>query len=697
MKSAILVILFVWGSLIGPCGAQSELHQPYQWRSVPIGGGGYVLDVYCHPKQKNLVYIRTDVGGFYRWDASHERWIPLTDGFSQAQSNYYGGEGLALDPTDPHIVYIAAGKYTWSATPGTIFKSVNQGRTWKKLPIDLPMGGNEDHRWGGQRLMVSPLHPHVLLFGSRTDGLWRSANAGASWAKVGDFPATLQKGLGITAVAFDPSKPGVAYAAAYGDGVYRSGDDGLTWQRTAGGPAHVERLTAASNGVLYATHAHGIAQYANGHWQDVTPAGVTGAFGGLAVDPRDPQDILAAMQTDHLRLFRSRDGGTTWGEEKYQVRSSVPWYSSSMRKIQYVAGITFDPCVPNRVWLTDWYATYVTSDINASPIVLQNHERGHEELVVFTLAAPPGGLSLLSGVADVDGFAHQSLNTFPAHGFGSYYGGTGPTFGDTDQITWCAAQPRFVARVGVMRWNNSGGGALSSDGGRTWSAFPSWDSKIMPGRIAIGATDPHNMMVLRVHSGAGLFTRDGGKTWQNSSGLPDNIVPDVWYWQVPLTSDGATQGVFYVASGGKVYKSVDSGATFHVAASGLPTSDQALLSVPGRAGELWLATGDGGLYHSTDGGATFAKIITVSKAPLFTLGKSAPDAHAPTLYLDGTLATGRTGIFRSLDNGTTWQEIDDPHMPIGDVPSCMSASFQTFGQVFIGTNGRGIYVGQPHH
>ena len=162
---------------------------------------------------------------------------------------------------------------------------------------------------------------------------------------------------------------------------------------------------------------------------------------------------------------------------------------------------------------------------------------------------------------------------------------------------------------------------------------------------------------------------------------------------MPLAGDGATSGVFYVTYGGKVYKSVDEGATFTIAASDLPPNAQALLSVPGRAGELWLAAGDGGLYHSTDGGTTFAKISMVGKAPLFALGKSAPGSDNPTLYLDGSLANGETGIFRSLNNGMAWQEIDDPRDPIGDVPSCMIASFQTFGQVFIGTNGRGIYVG----
>ena len=192
LRLLFLPCFFVLAGMSLPAATHGR--KPYVWRSVPIGGGGYVTDVYCHPKQKDLVYIRTDVGGFYRWDARNARWVPLTDRFPRSQSNYYGGEGLALDPSNPHLVYIAAGKYEW-ASPGTIFKSSDQGRSWKKLPLDLPMGGNEDHRWGGPRLVVSPFHPSVLLFGSREGGLWRSADAGASWSKVGAFPATLKAGV----------------------------------------------------------------------------------------------------------------------------------------------------------------------------------------------------------------------------------------------------------------------------------------------------------------------------------------------------------------------------------------------------------------------------------------------------------------------------------------------------------------------
>jgi hypothetical protein len=46
------------------------------------------------------------------------------------------------------------------------------------------MGSNEDLRWCGERLAVSSAKTPVILFGSRSNGLWRSADGGASWAQV---------------------------------------------------------------------------------------------------------------------------------------------------------------------------------------------------------------------------------------------------------------------------------------------------------------------------------------------------------------------------------------------------------------------------------------------------------------------------------------------------------------------------------
>lgn len=670
---------------------------PYVWKNVPIGGGGYVLDVVCHPKEKGLVYIRTDVGGCYRWDGANKHWVPITDGFRRDQSNYYGGESLALDPSDPNIVYLAAGKYTADWAPkGALFKSLDRGKTWKKLPLEVKMGSNEDYRTCNPRLVVSPTRPNVLLFGSRRDGLWRTENAGASWAKVDSFPGKPKDGVGITSIAFDASKAGTVFAAAFGDGVYRSDDYGKTWAGTAASPAQVLRFAAASDGAVFATHEKGIAKYADGRWSDVTPAGASGSFAGVSANPRDPRDVIATAQKDRLHLYRSRDGGATWTKKNYAVDSSVPWYPGHMKQIQYVSGLTFDPHVPGRIWLTDWYATYFADDINADPIRLRNEENGHEEVVVFSLAAPPTGLPLLSGVADVDGFGHTSLGELPARGLGEFYGGSGPAFGDSYQFAWCASQPNYVVRVGGKRWDHTGGGTISTDGGKTWNGFPSWDPKVIPARVAVSATDPKNMVVLRIKSGPALFTRDGGKTWNAVRGLPDNIIHDYWNWQVPLASDGATGGTFYVFAANKLFRSTDGGESFAAVAENLPGGGQnGLFSVPGKKSELWLSLDNGGLRRSTDGGATFAALPTVKQSHLFAPGKSAYGKTAPALYLYGTLTSGQSGIFRSDDNGTNWKPIHDPRVPVGNEPNSMTASWQTEGLVFIGTNGRGIYAGSP--
>jgi hypothetical protein len=50
-------------------------------------------------------------------------------------------------------------------------------------------GGNENGRNNGERLAVDPNDDRVLLLGTRSSGLWRSADFGATWAKVEAFPA----------------------------------------------------------------------------------------------------------------------------------------------------------------------------------------------------------------------------------------------------------------------------------------------------------------------------------------------------------------------------------------------------------------------------------------------------------------------------------------------------------------------------
>ncbi|OUL33352.1 hypothetical protein BV372_16810 [Nostoc sp. T09] len=669
----------------------------YRWSNVAIGGGGYVTGVYLHPLQQDLVYIRTDIGGFYRWNSIDKKWIPLTDHFGLEQSNYYGGEALALDPSNPNIVYIAAGKYTasWSEL-GTIFKSTDRGKTWSKLNIDLPMGGNENKRWLGERLVINPLNSNVIFFGSRLNGLWKSADAGKTWDKVTSFPGKPKVDIGIAGILFNKKVPGLVYANAYGDGIYKSTDMGVTWRKIVGSPSRVNRMALASNSVLYVTHAWGVSKYANSVWSRITPTHAKTGFNAVAVDPNNPDRVLIAYDQyqktrDYCRVFQSANGGATWEQKRHSLKPQVPWWPEWYFG-SAASAIEFDPKIPGKVWLTDWFGTWQTDKINAQRSVWLNYEKGHEEVVSFALASPPRGSLLLSGVADVDGFNHNnSLDVYPTAQFG---GTSSPRFQDTYSLAYSESNPLRMVRVGGNRWNHTYTGATSTDGGLTWKSFSSFPRNIIPLRVAISASNP-NLFVAIASEKQPIRTTNGGVSWSKVSGLP-NGPKGPWYWGQPLAADKVSSNIFYYYSRGKVYRSTNGGASFSVVNSSLPSEDWSMLkTVPGSSGKVWVSLNWHGLYRSTDGGAKFTKIVGVERAYLFAFGKPQNGSIIPALYLYGKVTGLGDGIFRSLDDGKTWSSIGEPHKPIGDRPNVMEASRQQFGLVFIGTNGRGIYYGIP--
>lgn len=665
-------------------------------KNVALGGGGYVSGIYLHPRQKDLVYIKTDVGGFYRWNPAAESWVAITDHFSLDQSNYYGGEALALDPSNSEIVYIAGGKFTadWWPHKGAIFKSTDRGKTWTKLNIDLKMGGNEDLRWVGERLVVNPANSNIIFFGSRLDGLWKSSDAGRTWARVTSFPGTLKAGIGITGIYFNASASpsglqtsDVVYAIAFGDGIYQSSNTGITWSKIPGSPSEAMRIAVASNSVFYVTHSSGVSKYANGVWQDITPFGIKDAFNAISVNPANSQDLLVCTVEQATKIYRSLDGGKTWELQKRSMNNTVPWWFDYMLSNPKISAIEFDPKVADRVWFTDWYGIWRTENINTKPVTWTNYEKGHEEVVTFTLVSPPKGAMLLSGVADVDGFYHdKGLDTYPSETFG----GNRPSFQDTYDITYCETDPLKMVRVGGNRWNQTYTGATSTDGGRTWKPFASFPANTMPTRVAISATDP-NLFVVMTSEGQPLLTSDGGRSWKNVSGLPEGF-KGPWDWTQPLAADKIDGQTFYYYADGKVYRSTDGGQSFETVNVSLPNRSWHLLkTLPGVKGEVWLSLDWKGLYRSTDGGKTFAKLEKVERAYLFAFGKPPTGSTVPALYLYGKVTDMDEGIFRSLDRGKTWNFIGNRSKPIGNSPNVMEASLQDFGLLFIGTNGRGIY------
>ena len=95
------------------------------------------------------MYIRTDNGGAYRFDANMNLWTWITRQWAFQDKNYYGIDGISVDPSDDRVVYIVAGKNL--NEQGGIFKSIDRGESWTRLK-DVAFAGNGPLRWAGSNV-----------------------------------------------------------------------------------------------------------------------------------------------------------------------------------------------------------------------------------------------------------------------------------------------------------------------------------------------------------------------------------------------------------------------------------------------------------------------------------------------------------------------------------------------------------------
>ncbi len=657
----------------------------YTWSPVPIGGGGYVTGIFAHPLEPDLVYLRTDVGGAYRWDVTNARWVNLMDFLTFDERNFQNIDGLAYDPSNANVLYVAAGKGGYN---GAFYRSTNRGDSFTRLSLSLPTDGNGDRRWGGERLAVDPFDSNILLYATRSSGVWRSVNAGTSFTQVSVAGAAPTSGVGYLAVAFDGDTAGRVYLAAFGDAVFRSDDHGATWTRMAGSPARPVRLQV-EGGILYVASetAPQVARFSGGGWVDITPASTSKGYCALAVNPFNNQEVVAieaqAWGTS-TRIFRSTNGGTNWTQKTKTLSSQVPWWPLPGYFAAWAAAATFDPHHNGRVFLTDWFGIWKTENIATQPAAWTNVEAGHEETVVAQLMAAPSGPPLMSGLVDVEGFSHPSLTAYPQASFGNNQ--------DTYALGYTFTAPQQVVRLGGTRSTAAYQGYASSNGGTSWSKMAGWPTGAMPRRVATSATTP-GTFVVTVSQGTPLRSTDVGATFAPVSSLPAGPVGP-WEDTEGLAADKVDGTLFYYldCATGKFFTSHDSGATFTQTAT-LPASSLTCHVKTSAANEVWVALDKQGLHRSTNAGTSFTKLSSISRVMMLGTGKAFPGGSRP-VYVRGVVG-GVEAMYRSVDNGQTWTNISDPQRPVPGFMRILEASEAVPGLLFVGGGGRGVMMGSP--
>ena len=729
------------GLSAGPARPAAPDFSHYVWNNVVVGGGGFSPNILFSPVEPGLAYLRTDIGGVYRYDLTQQHWIALQD--TMAEGNYFGVESLAADPRNAQVVYAAVGMY--SSGPAAMLRSDNRGATWNVFPVPFRMGGNEDGRGLGERLAIDPHNTNILYFGSRHDGLQRSADRGRTWSRVTTFPvpglgrpAPHQTHAGISFVLFDPrtgsdDTPTTTLFVAVADPgqhhLFRSADAGASWHPVPGQPRAdllPVRAQLASNGILYLTYSNGVGpngitdgsvfalDTSTSSWRDVTPPRPAGGFMGLAVDAQHPDVLLAATADCWMgrdTIWRSTDAGQYW--ESLRPRSDIDpsaapflrWGGPQADFGWWMTGVAIDPFNSNHIAYTTGAAVYATDQpVTATPsprILWRPWVTGIEETAILALASPPSGPPLLSGFGDIGGFVHEDLHVSPPNMF------TNPVLGNTHTLDFAGSSPNIVMRGGRSQHSSLAIAAWSKDFGRSWTPLPLPDDThtTAPAALTGYYRDEADAVVAVAADGATfiamtrvpMLTRDRGQHWTAVRGLPDfaRVVADRIDAQRFYALDFGRSRIAVSEDGGRSFAFVPSRGLPENACTAPPRAYDPwpLLASPGGAGDLWLVC-RGHLYHSVDGGRNFLERRSEVAVRALAFGRPRVDGDYSTLYAIGTRRE-LEAIWRSEDAGASWVRINDAEHEYGRRFRVISADQRVFGRVYVGTDGRGIVYGEP--
>jgi photosystem II stability/assembly factor-like uncharacterized protein len=294
---------------------------------------------------------------------------------------------MVLDPRDRRTLLLAA--RTGHLGP-TIFRSTDFGRNWSeaaKPPAFPKATGGQKGRVVDHTFWLTPGHPGeagVWYAGTSPQGLFRSADAGATWTPVSGFndhPMYSQwtggeqdgtpDGPKLHSVSVDPRDPSHLYIGMSSGGVFESVDAGAGWRPLNAGcradflpqpypeygqDPHCVRLHPLAPDILYQQNHCGIyrMERASGRWERIgasMPKKIGDIGFPIVLHPRDPATVwVFPMDGTSVwprtspggkpAAYLTRNAGKSWRRQDAGLPPGQAWFTV---KRQAMSGDAHDP------------------------------------------------------------------------------------------------------------------------------------------------------------------------------------------------------------------------------------------------------------------------------------------------------------------------------------------------------------------
>lgn len=574
------------------------------WRQQSVGlAGASVNALAVDPQDPRKVYAATADTGVWLSSDGATTWRPASDGMPRRPIL-----ALAIDPSRRTAIY--------AATDGAgMYKSEDGGGSWAAINSG-PAGMGAD---SFVSVAVDPAHPDYVFIGRAGPKVYRSSNGGGVWFDMSS--GITSYGPPAKSFAFHPSS-GVVYVATYGSGLYRARYDGMAWSPIGGAP-----LTGTGkylNAVAFSPQ--GDVVYVGG---EITPdrllySNDDGANWRAVGSAPPAVGSLALFATQAgQRIYVGQGGAGAPGATGVYTATDGKTFSPGAGIAERVTAVAVDPQSMGVAYAATATGVYRTRDGAAWSLSVE----GLTGNPVTALALDPKrpstvyvGLQNAGLLRSTDGAASWSPpaaagNVPPSQGVNAIAVDEGSA-----GVLWVGTRSAV--------WRSDNGGATFSDNGLGKGATALAASLVASGTIWAG------------QSGGVSFRAGAGPWTPAATGLPPKDIG----WLAAHPSDAKI--VYAAVPGAGAFVTRDGGGTWAAFAEGLPSAQVNVIAAdPAAPGRVLIGT-DQGIFASTGGAATDSS--TGFTGAVTALGFSRKD---PRVVLAGTRAGG---VYRSSDGGATW-------------------------------------------